>query len=127
MDRPARQPDTHACTRAVHGKICCGAGDGPTQKPKNHVEKPNSDRDSDQAQHKARETYHLVVVMRVIAVDLEALVAIAAFDKAGVLRDGKPDARMTQSAIASVACNFPGGDKLCFGGGDWHGGVVLNI
>ena len=37
-----------------------------------------------------------VVVVGVGAVDLETLVAIAAFDPAGVVPDGQPDARMPQ-------------------------------
>ena len=73
-------------------------------------------RASDQKGHAAR----LMVVVRVVAVNHEPLVAIAAFDKAAVVRNGQPNARMAQSALTPIAGHFPCGDGLGLGGGARH-------
>ena len=73
-------------------------------------------RATDQKGHAAR----LMVVVGVVAVNHEPLVAIAAFDKAGVVRNGQPNARMAQSALTPIAGHFPCGDGLGLGGGARH-------
>ena len=60
-----------------------------------------------------------VIVVRVDAINLEPLVAIAAFDKAGIFWDGQPDAGMAQRTFAAIAGHFPMGYDLGFGG--FHG------
>ena len=61
-----------------------------------------------------------MVIMRVCAVNFIALVAIAAFDPALVLRNAKPDARVAKAAAAAITGNLPGGDNFSFWGSIWH-------
>lgn len=65
-----------------------------------------------------------VVVVGAGAVDHKTLVAIAAFDPAGVSRDRQPDPRMAKRTLAAVATDLPGSDGLDFGDIDGHGLIL---
>ena len=61
-----------------------------------------------------------MVVVRVVAVDDIAFVAVSAFDPTGFSRDRQPDAGVAKRAVAAIAGDFPSVSGFRLSGGDGH-------
>jgi hypothetical protein len=114
MDRACRKTDRMA-RLAQPG--CVAARDHRTDQGRQKVQGRQQRHDKKPAQP----AHGSVIVVGVVAVDLKPFVAVAAFDKTGVLGDRQPDAWVAQSATAPIAGDFPFGNDLGLWRGEGHG------